>query len=65
MNLKLKINSVAIGRSRRLGLAPVARGRSRRLRIGLRVPPGGARAIQKGVSLRAHKFEIKIKLKLN
>ena len=34
------------------------------LRIGLRVPPGGARATQKGVRLRAHEFEIKINLKI-
>ena len=33
------------------------------LRIGLRVPPGGARATQKAVRLRAHEFEIKIKYK--
>ena len=33
------------------------------LRIGLRVPPGGDRATQKVVRLRAHEFEIKIKFK--
>ena len=35
LKLKLKLNSVARGRSRRLGLAPVARG-ALGLRIGLR-----------------------------
>ena len=52
MNLKLKLNFF-------FKLNSVARERSRRLRIGFRVPQGGARATQKGVRLRAHEFEIK------
>ena len=41
INLKLKLNSVARGRSRRLGLAPVARGRCVRFVVFLQ-PSGGA-----------------------